>query len=209
MQANLDAMARTIDASSRAGLASALHAVCTELRRNKVSWIHASVQNSMPLPKKNVQATFARWVSDARSLYRLETVRGDARGVVSVPDVTARDRSEDLGLVVVTVLVAASVPIPDVSTPDDAHQLDRLLCAFGALSAAQLYAMEVVWSPSAADDRMTPAECARIYPDLRLIRDETIAERIFCGYCLAPFSRASARCPRCGGPVGDARPAGT
>lgn len=206
LQARLDALAKSGAAGTAAGRASALHEVCIELRRNQTSWLYASVENSPVRSVGEIQSRYQQIAQDARSRFRVETVRsGD--GVLSTQDDTkTRDRGEGPGIVVVTVLVAARRELVDVHQPEDARALNQILMGFGAIQAGELMGLEVVWSPSTENDRMTEPEMLRVYPEMRRIRDDTIAGRLFCGYCGSPFGHELSRCPHCGAAATDARP---
>ncbi len=208
MQAKLDALARSGAASSKAGRAAALHEVCIELRRNETAWLHAHVENSPMVTPGAAEAAFKRFASDARQRFRIETVRAHEGDVRTQEDTAPRDRGEGSGIVVVTVVVAARKHLGDVHQPEDARTLHALLTEFGSLGAGDLAALEVIWSPSAEDDRMTAEELARLYPEMRRIRDDTVRSRVFCGYCGSPFWLGNMRCPHCGAPTVDARQAG-
>jgi uncharacterized membrane protein len=206
LQAKLDALARSGASGTKAGRVTALHEVCIELRRNQTSWLFASVDNSPVSSLAAIEQKYRQAAADARSRFRVETVRSGDGATTEAPDTTTRDRGEGPGIVVVTVVVAARREIVDVRTPDDAGALTQLLTAFGGLNAAELMGLEVIWSPSAEDDRMTVDELGRVYPEMRLIRSETIAGRLFCGYCGSPFRHELSRCPHCGAPAVDGRP---
>ena len=106
---------------------------------------------------------------------------------------------------VVTVVVAARKPIPDVLAATNADELRSLLRELGAIRPGELVGIEVIWSPAAKDDRMSTAELEAFYPDLRRIEERTIGGRVFCGYCGSPFAEELSRCPHCGAPGSDAR----
>ena len=82
------------------------------------------------------------------------------------------------------------------------HLLDQVI----ALDGESLAVLEVIWSPADDADRMSTAELEVLYPDLRRINEETVAGRVFCAYCAAPFAKELNTCPHCGAPAGDARP---
>jgi hypothetical protein len=60
--------------------------------------------------------------------------------------------------------------------------------------------MEVIWSPAAADDRLSTAELEHLYPELRAIDPESVLGRVICAYCGGPYSGELLRCPHCDAP---------
>ncbi|MEZ4257309.1 MAG: DUF1517 domain-containing protein, partial [Polyangiales bacterium] len=206
LQAHLNQLAATGDTKTRAGRAALLHEVVIALRRIETSWLYAGAVNAAPASPAEAEATFRRVTMDARSRFKVETVRSvDGRTMgTAAPEMRAR-AEEGEGVVLITVAIAADGEIPDIASATDANQLRTLMRAFGAIPASQLVALEVIWSPAVENDRMSTAELEMLYPELRRIDERTIGGRVFCGYCDSPFAEELMRCPHCGAPASDAK----
>jgi len=68
-----------------------------------------------------------------------------------------------------------------------------------------LIALEVIWSPSAENDRLSSVELEVLYPELHRVAENTMIGRVFCGFCAAPYPAELQRCPSCGAPVSAAK----
>jgi uncharacterized membrane protein len=205
LQARLAELARTGDTGTPGGLATLLHETVVELRRCEVSWLYAGAVNASPAPPAIAEGTFRRVAQDMRSRYKLDVVaaRDGAVQTAEAPAMRAREH-EGQGVVVVTLVVAARREIPDISRAADANELRLLMRNLGGLTARDLVALEVIWSPAVEEDRMSTAELEALYPELRVIDEHTVVGRVFCGYCGAPFAAELPRCPNCGAPSSDA-----
>jgi RNA polymerase subunit RPABC4/transcription elongation factor Spt4 len=64
--------------------------------------------------------------------------------------------------------------------------------------AEQLVGLEVVWSPSEGDDRLSSAELEAVYPELLPMQGAEAFGRVSCGYCHAIYARELLHCPACG-----------
>ena len=118
--------------------------------------------------------------------------------MVTVEAVGVRPKeSEGLGVVLVTVLVAARREIFDFRA-DRAGDIRTLLDALARLTAGEIVALEVVWTPAADADRMSTAELEARHPHLVKIGD--VGGRVFCAYCGGPHAEELPRCPHCGAP---------
>lgn len=102
--------------------------------------------------------------------FRREVVRnadGDV-ATATAPELVARSE-EGPGVVVVTLVVVTHRKPITVEHPRDADSIRAALADRGKLTASQLVALEVVWSPAAEDDRMSTAELEKLYPELASI----------------------------------------
>jgi len=206
LQKRLEELARGGHTGSPGGLAHLLHETVIALRRSETSWLYAGAVNALPTPAPTAEQTFRKIAADARVRFVVESVRA-VDGVVAstaAPEMRAR-ADEGPGLVVVTLVVAATREIPDIARATDAHQLHELLRELGSLTARDMIALEVIWSPSAANDRLSSAELEVLYPDMHRIDENTVVGRVFCGYCAVPFPAELLRCPSCGAPGSEAK----
>ncbi|MCB9627875.1 MAG: DUF1517 domain-containing protein [Sandaracinaceae bacterium] len=207
VQGQLERLARDGDTSSRDGLARLARETALALRRAELSWLYGSVLNTLPAAPQDAERVFRKAAADARAKFRYELIRnanGSTR-VTSGPEQRA-SREEGEGVVVVTLLVAAHRELIDVADVTDANEVRHLLDQVIALDGDSLAVLEVIWSPADEDDRMSTAELEVLYPELRRINEQTLAGRVFCAFCAAPFAKELAVCPHCGAPVEDARP---
>ena len=114
-------------------------------------------------------------------------------------ELSAKSR-EGPGVVLVTVVVAARRELTDVGREQNAHEVFDLLAELDALTADQLVAFEVIWSPAAEDDRMSTAELEALYPEVSRLDEVTVGGRVFCEYCGGPYPDELRACAHCGAP---------
>ncbi len=202
LQKELDQLAREGNTSTQVGLANLLRRVAMSFRRHESSWLYAAVVNAQPLSPQAAEASFRRIAGDARTRFRHELIRNadGSQKSLAAPRFQAR-AEEGEGLVVVTLVVAAKRELIDVMDARDVTQVKRLLAEFIALDGHTLAAMEVIWSPADEDDRMSSAELATLYPELRQINQTMTLGRIFCNYCGGAFAAEVRECPHCGAPA--------
>lgn len=206
LQKRLEALAQAGHTSTPGGLAYLLHETVIELRRVESSWLYAGAVNALPTQAAQAERHFRSIASEMRSRFKVETVRAVDGRVVSTnaPELRARPE-EGAGLVLVTLIVAATRELPDITKAADARELRGLLRKLGSLNARDMVALEVIWSPSADNDRMSSAELEVLYPELRRMDENTVVGRVFCGYCAQPFPAELLRCPSCGAPGTEAK----
>ena len=202
LQLTLARLAASGDAGTTEGRARLLSETVLALRRAELSWLYVGYKQAGWVTAPDAEAAFKRAGADARARFRRELIR-DAAGVVATteaPAMTARP-TEGPGVVVVTLIVVSRSSVRDVAEAIDANRIRAALADRGALSAGQLVALEVVWSPAAEDDRMSTSELEQHYPELRKIDPASIAGRVFCEYCSGPFPMELLTCPHCGAAV--------
>ena len=205
VQKRLEELARTGDPSTPAGRRALLHETITLLRRAELAWVYVGVLSSRPIDPAAAEQLFRQTAGDLRARFKAELIRRDDAGVVTRETPESRARAnEGEGLVVVSVVLAAHVEIPDVAVATDRDQLDRLVQSIGAMSVRDLAALEVIWSPAAENDRMSSAELETLYRELRRLPGVENVGKVFCTYCSGPFARELPRCPHCGAPSAEA-----
>lgn len=200
-----EALARMVaegDTTSTAGLARLLAAAARSLTAAKLAWIYAGSRQLAPALQAEARATHTRAALDARARYRTELVRNtDATTrTEDAPELVAREH-EGEGVVVVSLVVATYAALRPVD-PARVDQLEQLLADLAALSPGQLVALELIWSPSAEQDRMSTDELEALYPELT--RLTAVGGRVFCGYCAGPHAAELTKCPHCGAPTDSA-----
>lgn len=213
VQATMKRLALAGDTASPQGLANLLRESVLALRRAEMGWLYVAGEDLGSFAPQQAEATFRQVATRMRASFQHEVVRaGDGIAhTADAPEMRAHS-NEGEGTVVVHLIVVARRPLGLASQPD-ANQIRTALDARAALTAEQLVALEVVWSPAEDNDRMSTAELEQNYPEMTLIDPTSIAGRIFCSYCRGPFAMELLSCPHCGAPAeksqGNTRPPGT
>jgi uncharacterized membrane protein len=202
LQLTLARLAKSGDTATAEGRARLLAETVLALRRAELSWLYVGYKQAGWVTASDAEAAFKRAGADARARFTRELVRnaGGEVATTAAPEMTARP-TEGPGVVVVTLVVVSRVGVRDVAEAVHAGRIRAALGDRGALTADQLVALEVVWSPAADDDRMSTAELEQHYPELRKIDPATIAGRVFCEYCSGAFAMELLTCPHCGAAV--------
>lgn len=209
IQGQLEQLAKTGDTSTPDGLARLARETALALRREELSWLYGSVLNALPAAPRDAERVFRQAAADARSKFRHELIRNaDGSTRITAGPAQRASREEGEGVVVVTLLVAAHRELIDVADVTNANEVRHLLDQVIALDGNSIAVLEVIWSPADENDRMSTAELEVLYPGLRRINEQTVAGRVFCAYCAAPFAKELQSCPHCGAPAGDAKPRG-
>ncbi|MFK7987642.1 MAG: DUF1517 domain-containing protein [Sandaracinaceae bacterium] len=128
---------------------------------------------------------------DLRARFTAET-RG-ARASSGATDVEARPE-EGPGMVVVSLLFAGYVELPDV----ELYDRPSTLVALYADPGSHVPGLDVIWSPAEPDDRMSSHELERFYPELRRMDDAGEVGSRACAHCGAPRPSELSACPACG-----------
>lgn len=141
----------------------------------------------------DAEQTFFALANDLKSRYRYDTKRGNA------PE-GAPNAEEGEGLVVVSLVLGSTRRFPDLPSRFDASALAQALVSWMSVSARELVAVEVVWSPALERDRMSSAELVEVYPELLPLAAAEGLGRVQCGHCSGIFAGELTRCPVCGAP---------
>ncbi len=200
-QAELDRIAAGANTSSPDGLNAMLRQVALALRRSRESWIYAGFADTTPQSPDRAEAYFNQLVEDSKARFHDELVRNQD-GSVTTTAAPSRLRAmpdEGEGLVVITLLVAARGNLRDHHDATDAEQIRGWLEGASAIATSRLVAVQIIWSPAAENDRMSSAELEVLYPELKRVRGSTLAGRVYCQYCGAPYPAELLACPQCGG----------
>lgn len=202
VQARLAELAAQGKAGTAEGRAELLREAVLALVRAQMSWLYAGYREERGLDPRRAEEWYRSAGTEARSRFRREVVR-DAQGTVRKEEAPATQaRSEEgEGVVVVTLIVVSRRGVRGIATLGAAADIKAALDDRAALTARDLVAIEVVWSPAAENDRMSTAEMEPLYPDLKLIDPASIAGRVFCTFCSGPFPMELLSCPHCGAPA--------
>jgi uncharacterized membrane protein len=209
IQGQLEQLAKTGDTSTPDGLARMARETALALRREELSWLYGSVLNALPACAPGRRAGVSSRGRRRAQQVPLRTHPQRRRQHAGDRGPEQRvSREEGEGVVVVTLLVAAHRELIDVADVTNANEVRHLLDQVIALDGNSIAVLEVIWSPADENDRMSTAELEMLYPGLRRINEQTVAGRVFCAYCAAPFAKELQTCPHCGAPAGDAKPRG-
>jgi uncharacterized membrane protein len=192
LQAELAAMAKRFDMRSRAGLGQAARAMAQLLGTHEGAVRYATWE----LSQGDARTWFQTRANDLRARYRAELVRNES--TAGSPELVARE-SEGEGLVVVTVVIATSRPIPPPPASFTLAGVHSAIAAIAGSAGSETMALEVIWSPAAENDRMSSYELEKIYPELQRLTTGVGARQ--CTYCHGPFPAELKRCPNCGAPT--------
>jgi len=201
VQQQLEALAKAGKTGTPEGRRELLQATARLLGNVRLAWMYADVVNHQPMSQASAQGIFQQLAIDARARFQKELVRA-SDGTVTEGEAGALSAKshEGPGVVLVTVVVAARRELVDVRREQDAGEVFDLLAQLDGLTAQQLVAFEVIWSPSAEDDRMSTAELEALYPEVSRLDEVTVGGRVFCEYCGGPYPDELTACSHCGAP---------
>lgn len=164
LQRALDALGARVDVSSPEGRAEAARAACDVLCAS-LDDARRATATSDELTADDAPARFDHLAAELRRRYDYETRRnGDTS-----PAPAFGPRGDEHGFVVVTVLVGLDEDLAAMEVVTDHGSLRRALDAV-VPHRGGVAAMEVIWSPSTPDDRLSEHELATLYPELTVLR---------------------------------------
>jgi uncharacterized membrane protein len=208
IQDTMRRIAESADTSSKRGLARMLREVAVALRKARSTWVYAGVTNAEPMSPEKAEKFFRAEALRARAEFKHELIRAHdgVKTTADAPDDLRARPEEGLGLVVVTIVVAARVRIVDFHEPDDGEEIRGWLEVMSRIDNLDLTAVEVIWTPAAERDRMSSVELEARYPGMKKIRGRTgdAVGKTFCASCSGLFPAELGSCPHCGAPVKDA-----
>jgi uncharacterized membrane protein len=167
LQADLRRMASTADTSSPAGLRKVLQETSLSLLRNPDLWVYANVESAQ-VSFSAAEDTFNRLAIQERSKLSKEiltNVSGRRDQVALAPAPEAPETAIN-DYIAVTVLVAARNRL-QLKEAHSAEALREALQQLGAISDADLIALEVIWQPEGIGEVLTTEELLTAYPQLQ------------------------------------------
>ncbi|MEM9002312.1 MAG: DUF1517 domain-containing protein [Cyanobacteria bacterium P01_F01_bin.86] len=170
LQDDLNRMALSADTSSPAGLTQVLQEASLSLLRHPEYWQYATASTDSTR-LLSAEQTFNQLVLAERSKLSGETLSNvnnqlqQAKSPSGKGELTATQPGE---YIVATLVVAAQdkLDLPKISTTQDVRQA---LSKLGAVSSDRLMAVEILWTPQASGETLTPDEMIAEYPSLTLI----------------------------------------
>lgn len=194
LQAALDSIASHVDMSTPQGLWAGADQA-RQLLLQALANVSAAHVVSHKSSASGAEALFQRTCDDLNRRYDQATISNQRRN--EAPDVRAR-REEGAGFVVVSIVVGINgnlSPIPNGPVRDTVQMVLRSLLPPNANDLASL---EVVWSPSIDQDRLSSAEMAVLYPELKPIDSSVMMGRVSCSSCHNIYAKELGACPICG-----------
>ncbi len=208
VQAALAQIAATAATGDAEGRARMLGEVTLLLRRHRAMWLLGAASNHPMTTLDESRATFQRQALAARSTYRDETIRNTDGRITTASSDAIRRYEEGPGVILVSIIVAARRELVTVTTPGDGDSLRRAHEALGSLTPSTLIAVEVVWTPTDPDDRMTSTEAEQILRaadgTYAAISGAAIGVEV-CLYCQQLTPAEAITCVHCGAAPQDAR----
>ena len=165
VQAAMNELAARGDTATNEGLVQMLREAIALLRGVERAWTHAGAQSFSPMPAPEAEARFVELTQRARARFEHELIR-NADGSVTEKAAPPLPASDEPGVVVVTVVVAARRELADVQDVRDREQLALAFDALAAIEPKDFVAMEVIWSPADERDRASAAMVEAKYPEL-------------------------------------------
>lgn len=203
IQTELEQIADTTDTATPEGRTAMLREVALLLRRVRDAWVFGGAVNE---PMREIGASksvFDRYVDDARSRFREETIRNEQGTKTATAASSYTPRSDEgAGLILVSIIIAARRELFTVNRIGTGDDLRQALDSASQLATNNLVAIEIVWQPSEDDDRLSSMELEAKYPRPDLIPIQgALVGKAFCSYCGGPYPAELVSCPHCGAPA--------
>ncbi len=191
-QRRFDEATRGAEARSKHGQVRVVRALTEVLEASEPSWRQVGVSNFHPMSSPVAEHHFRRLSQAARAEIEDDSVAVEARAGEGEGDVGT-------GQAVLTLIVAARKELRDLHGVDSTTWLEGLR-ALRSLTAQDLVALDIVWSPAADTRTWSPAQAARRYPAMRPVRRANTASATTCSHCRSLYDAGQRQCPRCGAP---------
>jgi uncharacterized membrane protein len=165
LQADLRRLAASADTSSATGLQAVLQETSLALLRHPDLWVYANAEvGQVPFPA--AEATFNRLSMAERSKLDRELTSNVAGQRFQDSARAAGESDATSDFIAVTLLVASRqrLTLPAAGSAD---QLRQGLQMLGAVAAADLLAVEVIWQPEGAGEVLSADQLLTAYPDLQ------------------------------------------
>lgn len=165
LQRRLDTLGASADVSSPEGRADAARAA-RDVLLAALGDAKRALSVSEDLALDEAPPRFDHLATELRRRYDYET----RRNAETAPAPSFGPRGDDPGFVVVTLLVGLDDATDALDASTDRASLKSALEALVPRSKG-LAALEVIWSPSTPDDRLSASEVSSLYPELASLVD--------------------------------------
>jgi uncharacterized membrane protein len=208
LQAQLLAVAEQASTAGATGLRQAWAATIVALLRARAAFTHAAGRSLGSFAQiAQAEQPFRDASRSLRVRFQRDTVR-NVDGVRSTaapgPETPRPDEGE--GTVVVSLVLVAEHPLPELPAAPDADAVRGVLEAWDGFPASALVAFEVIWSPAEDHDRMSSWELETHYPELARLPGIAAVGAVTCDFCGGMLSAELRQCPGCGAGRGESGP---
>ncbi len=169
LQPELDSLAMQSSTGSPAGLTKLLQESTLALLRHPEYWAYGDSQVE-EARLTEAEAKFNRFALTERSKFQAETL-SNVKGELSEASGSTLAKTEGSApgeYILVTILVAAQGKL-DLGQIQTAEDLRSALNQLGSVSADQMLALEVLWTPQASGDTLTSDDLIEAYPNLKVL----------------------------------------
>ena len=165
LQTDLRRLAGSADTSHAAGLQALLQETTLALLRQPDLWVYANSEVGQ-VPFASAESTFNRLSMTERSKLQREVTTNVGGKRFSDDSVAAGDSDASSDFIAVTLLVASRSRLA-LKGSGSADQVRDSLQQLGAVGAADLLAIEVIWQPEGAGEVLSTEELLTAYPQLQ------------------------------------------
>jgi hypothetical protein len=194
LQQSLDQIADNVDMNTPHGLLLGAQQA-RNLLRAAVGNAAAAYAVSHRASVAQAERVFVQTCDDLNRRYDQATISNHRR--TEPPEVTAR-REEGDGFVVVSIVVGINGSLPQLSARPTRSSISQALADLLPRRADDLASLEVIWSPSIDQDRLSSAEMAVLYPELVSLAEAAPMGRVVCNSCHNIYAKELGGCPLCG-----------
>lgn len=166
LQRDLQHYAETATTNTVVGLASALQEATMALRRYSDHWRYGTVHVQWVGTIDEAERAFNQAISQERAKLS-EELTTNIEGVRRQTPRRGSPKADEVGqYLVVTLIVATGYPEFTAYRTPSLKDMEDTLQRLGTLLAADILALEVIWSPENPDDALTEDELLVEYPEL-------------------------------------------
>lgn len=166
IQARMKEIAEKGDTRTKEGLAAMLSEATGVLLVHEAAFTHAWVDQALAIHPQEAQGRFREAASKARQRFPVEVIR-NAYGETTRQPAPALAPSTEPGVVIVTLVVASRARLSPIGAPLDRAAVRAAITQAGKITAENLVAMEVIWSPAEENDRVSVATLEAKHPELK------------------------------------------
>ncbi|HWP47329.1 MAG TPA: DUF1517 domain-containing protein [Candidatus Limnocylindrales bacterium] len=167
LQTELNKLAETVNTGDPTGLQQLLQETTLALIRHPDYWMQAGIEVVSTPSYEVAESKFDEWVMTERAKFSEETLT-NVEGRVQKREAKPNRDGEEIGdYLVITLIVATTRTVFQPLSVMNADELKKLLTTLGSLSARELLAVEVLWTPQNTTDVLTEDDLLVGYPELK------------------------------------------